>query len=506
MEPIQLRDYQFDTAQAVRKLRPRSRTCVQAPTGAGKSVIMADLLTDPKTPQMVLTHRKVLLDQLSDTMRRYGIVHGFRAAGKPTNLSAPIQLGMIQTEFNNTFKKKKWPLHKCKRLHIDEIHAVKAGTAVAIADAYVDGGASLVGWTASPREISHIVDNITVAATVPQLIRAGYLVEPIVYGPDMPDVKKLDSVKKLASGDYSPSGLAKVWKVKKIFARVLQQYRLLNPGCPAILFAPGVAESLWFAQHLTAKGVRSAHVDGKNVWLDGEFYKSDSAARKAVFSGVRAGDIRVVCNRFVLREGFDCPSIGHAILACPFGARSNFVQAAGRVLRPFPGRQFAIIQDHAGNWLNHPRLDSGEAWDIDTPERILAAERKQAMRDGDELEAIACPQCNATRIMGAECPQCGYESTTRSRNVVQLDGTLRVIQGRAYKPRRVKPQHDDAYQWARMYHSNRKHHPDRTPEQIYCYFAVQNNWRWLPRDLPLMPTNRREWYIPVGKTDVSKLR
>ena len=107
-----------------------------------------------------------------------------------------------------------------------------------------------------------------------------------------------------------------------IFARVLEWYDRLNPERkPAILFAPGVKESIWFAEQFTAAGITAAHIDGDMITF-GETDGSDPVTmpstrelREQIMAGSRDGSIKVLCNRFVLREGWDVP------LACAWNLR-----------------------------------------------------------------------------------------------------------------------------------------------------------------------------------------
>jgi hypothetical protein len=454
--------------------------------------------------QLILTHRRVLLDQLSKVLDNYGIKYGFRASGKKSNLSAPIQLALTNSEFNRAHKDDRWPLHDCEIVHVDEIHAQTAGMVQTIASAYQNQGAKLLGWTATPREVAHLCEEMVVVATVPELIFQGYLVPPVMFGPDMPDAEALERVTRQSNGEYSVSGLKKIWNCSKIFGRVVEFYNRLNPERrPTILFAPGVPESLWFAERFTERGIRAAHIDGNDVWLDGKFEKSGSGSRQAVFDGVVSGDIKIVCNRFVLREGFDCPSISHAILATPFGSRTSFFQAVGRALRPSPGKTQATIQDHGGAWLNHPAIDSDVEWDMDMSDYVASRLHVELLRGDSEnppriSEPYNCPKCFCVRWHGEACPLCGHKFVTRSRPVIQENGELILVDGPAYRARKIKRAPTDAEDWERIYWGNVSNHPGRTPEQAYSYFAMSNNWRWLPRDLPLMPIRPRHWYVPFG--------
>jgi superfamily II DNA or RNA helicase len=389
---FELRDYQIDNNNRVRRLEDFGpvRVCCCSPTGSGKSVMEADMLLDDK-PQLLLTHRRFLLDQLSAELSAHGVKHGVIARGVRASWHEPIQLGMIQTFYKRAFESKKLLLPEAARVHIDEIHTVSAMMAQRIATAYRARGASLIGWTATPYELSHLCDHQIVSATVPELIARGYLVPPIVYGPDMPGAEELETVNRQANGEYSPSQVERVWNSKAIFGRVLASYHRLNPEQkPAMGFAQSVPASAWFAQRFSACGVKSAHIDGDDVWVDGKLYESDTAARTAVFDRTRPdGDIKCLWNFFVLREGFNAPWISHIIFATIVGARHNWVQMGGRGLRPFEGKTHCTYSDHGGNWLRHEPLDSAKPWDMRTRAVTLAKLRIAHMRaDGRGWGAV----------------------------------------------------------------------------------------------------------------------
>lgn len=504
---LELRPYQQLGNDALRKHLAKGQTsvCMVAPTGSGKTVMISDLLMDGR-PQMLLTHRRILLEQTAKVLTSFGIDFGVRAAGHGTNFKAPIQLAIVNTEHLKAHKTKKWPRHNPEIVHIDERHAMTGDMTRTVELNYSASGASVVGWTATPNELGGICDHLIQVVTVPELIREGHLMQPIVFGPDMPDMKKVERVKRQQNGDFSRTEIGKFWNPAMIFGRVLTHYHAVaREGCGTILFAQGVKESLWFAERLTEQGVKAAHIDGNSVWVDGEFYKSDPEKRQEVFDRVDSGEIKVLCNRFVLREGFNLPKIGHCILACVFGSRSSYVQSVGRVLRPYPGRTHAIIADHGGNWLLHPAIDSVQGWDWQETARVLAQDRVEKLRTRKVAEPIACPKCHCIRATGDTCPQCGHRTTKKSRLVVQVDGTLRLVTGSAFPERVIRPQPNDAEVWERCYFGALRYHPDHTFQQVYSYYALKNNWRWLPRDLPLMPIRSRHWYRKIGELDKHEL-
>lgn len=503
-----LRAYQVENNRKVRAAEDFGpvRLNVQSPTGSGKTVMMADLLTDPM-PQGVLTHRCILFDMLRRVLTEAGIPFGMRAAGYKPDYNQPIQICMAQTEWSRTFKKQQSPVHKALRWHIDEIHAQQGDNTFTMLQKYRRSGSSIITWTATPQDIGAYVDHNIIAAQVHELIAAGYLVPPQVFGPSHPDMEKLDKVKRQVNGEYSLAGLENVWDSKVIFGNVLENLLLLNPELkPTILFAQGIPHSLFFAQQLTAHGIRSAHIDGDDIWVDGKSYSSDSKARQEIFDRSQAGDIKVICNRFVMREGVDLPWLCHCINACVFGTRKTWVQANGRILRPYENKSQAVIQDHGGNYLRFPDLDASDPWELGVSDRVAAATRIDNIRDGKILEPICCSRCRAVRTDGDTCPVCGFKSSLRQRAVVQVNGELKLVTGSAYRKQRIVKTKDDAATWKGLYHGNLKYHPERTPSQIRAYHAYKNDWKWLPKDLPMMPLVDEHWHIPVKEIPREALR
>lgn len=498
------------------------RLCLESPTGSGKSVILAELLLGPYR-QIVFTHRKILLKQLSAVLTKHGVRHGFRASGRKPDPEAHIQLAMIQSEVSlaKKYRAMLTAAAECNEpvgpgiervrpfnadlVHIDEMHVQRGGTYQTIFNDYYAAGASIVGYTATPSDLGGMVDECHRVVGVPELIRQGFLCPPRVFGCGQPDAKLLEKLRRDSRGEYLPGELDKIVKPEVIFGNVVHHYKRLNPdGRPFVLFAHSVKASLWWAQMLTNKGIPTAHIDAKDIWVNGQLLKSDDQSRQKIFDMLANGELAGVSNRFVLREGWDCPAIGHAILTCPFGRRTSYVQACGRVLRPYPNREYAIVQDHSGSSLNHPELDSGEAWDWELPAGVPEKIRISRMREDEIPEPIICPQCMGQRAIGDTCPYCGFRYPKHAHYVIQSDGSLKLVQGRMFKPRHVRRKEGDEKTWKRLYWSTVKNSA-RTAEQAYVYYAYKNNWRWLPRDLPLMPRDQADWFVPLRNVPPERL-
>lgn len=276
--------------------------CLTAPTGTGKSamqIALAQWGVAQDWPVIMLTNRKLLLEQTMGVLDAAHVPYGVRAASFPELMAdhKMVQLSSIQTEIARVINTDRMQLFPAKLVLVDEAHLMKAAGAEEIIQRYVNDGAKVVGVTATPLNINHIYKHLVVACNTSEGRSCGALVKAIVYAPDEMDLSRIKPTK---TGEYSVGDIRKEVWTHAIIARVYDKWKEYNPDAkPALLYAPGVAESVGFAEHFVSKGVRAAHIDGDDVWLDGKIYRSEGAIRKAVFDMWRAGDIKVICNRFV---------------------------------------------------------------------------------------------------------------------------------------------------------------------------------------------------------------
>lgn len=482
-----------------------NRICVTAPTGAGKTKMMIDMLEwaqERNWPAALYTNRRMLLRQTKEVLESHGINVGLRASGHDRAYLRDVQLCMTQTEGSQVYRAEARALHDAKLVIVDESHVQKGATMEKIMDDHIQSGASVVGYTATPLDLGKLYDELIQVATVSECRGCGALVPANTYAPDEPDLK---SIKRYQVGeDLTEADNRKAIMRPGIFGRVYDHWKKLNPDArPSILFAPGVRESLWFAEEFCKKGVRAAHIDGNDTWIDGERHRSDDDVRDHLKELSKSGDLPIICNRFVLREGIDWPWLEYGILATVFGALTSCLQSCGRLLRSYPGKDHCTIQDHGGNWWRHGSLNADREWTLGLTNHQAVGERMESLREKKEPEPITCPECGKVRQKGPRCPACGFEAKLRSRMVVQVDGTLKPITGDIVRPRIVKERPDTVKLWEQMYYRFKR--IGRTFNQAYAYFFVENHY-WPPRNLPLMPANSGDWYRKIQDVPRESLR
>lgn len=474
------------------------RLCVTSPTGSGKTTMLTDMIqwsVENGHPVALYTQRRMLYDQTCRVLDKAGIRFGKRASGHKVNLFQDVQVCMTQTELSKVYKQQDRKLHGAAIVLIDELHQHQGPTFTRILDDHINAGASAVGYTATPLDITGY-DELLVAGTMSECLRIGSLVPPETYAPDEPD---LHHIKNYTVGhELTESQNVKAIMRPGVFARVLDAWKKHNPDArPTLLFGPDVSGSLFFAQEFQKHGISAAHIDGEQIWINGEFYPTDGKMRDELGRMSKSGEVKVVCNRFVMREGVDYPWLEVGIFASVFGALTSFLQSGGRLLRAHPGKSKCTILDHAGNWHRHGSLAVDRHWQLGMTNQRAVAERADQIREKKEVEPITCPQCAKVRSSGPKCPACGFETHKRSRTVIQVTGELKQVSGEIYKPRRERMTPNTQSIWEKIYYRARSKKWDGTFKQAEAMFFRENHY-WPPKTLGLMPKDPGDRYRKVS--------
>lgn len=91
------------------------------------------------------------------------------------------------------------------------------------------------------------------------------------------------------------------------------------------------------------------------------------------------------------------------------------MQQVGRSMRPAPGKQRALILDHAGNVFRHGLPEAEREWSLeDRP------------RQAGEAPLKRCPECGAIIALAAwHCPECG--SVLRAPASTRAESSSRLV-------------------------------------------------------------------------------
>jgi len=360
MSALSLRPYQVDKISEARGLMAQGKKsiCLVSPTGSGKTVICAYIIQSALAKSkrvLFLAHRRELIDQCAAKLRDLGIWdYNVVLSGHPhsRNPDAPVQIASIQTLIRRAFP-------PADLIAIDEAHHAASGSYQTLLKNYPD--AYVLGLTATPERLDgkgldSIFQDLLNVATVPELIANGFLVAPQCLGPSPEAVASLKAA--LAKvhtrgGDYAEDELSEAMDSPTLVGDIVTHWREWGTGQKTIVFAASIAHSQHIVAQFQAAGVAAAHLDGTMSLPE----------REGVLSAWR-GELQVVSNVQVLTEGFDFPELSCCILARPTKSVALYLQMVGRVLRTAPGKQGAIILDHAGNVIEHGPPQIERVWTL----------------------------------------------------------------------------------------------------------------------------------------------
>jgi superfamily II DNA or RNA helicase len=455
---------------------------VRGPTGCGKGrmiVEMAKATAEAGMPAAAFVNRRILTSQLTKELDRHGVDHEILAAGHNVNdrfIGERIKVCSMQTIESRVFKRRTWNLPPGRRVFIDEAHLNANGTARTVIEHYLNGGATVFGFDATPVNLGGLYTAMVHAGTKAELRSYGALVPCDVFAPNEPDYEGVKM--QTATGTDSRGAVKRIMQCI-CFGDVFGHWKELNPfAAPTLLWAPGVCESRWFTEEFEKRGVRAAHIDGT----------TEENEREDILEASRLSHIKVVCSCGVLREGADLPWIVHGILVQPCGAAETFDQLVGRLLRAHPGKTRATLQDHAGAAHRHGSPNEDRDYPLDCTSRTVAKAEKLARADGTKSQPITCPKCGGIRRFGLKCPFCQHEHKLGVRMVIFEDGHLeRKVD---YPPRRKRKAKTAQDVWNGVLFMAGA--SGKTFKQAGAIFA-QKTGNWPPPNLLHMPAEREDW-------------
>jgi superfamily II DNA or RNA helicase len=327
----------------------RNRLAVVLPTGAGKTVVFACLI-DAARPHitgrtLVLAHREELISQAADKIRaanpdlRVGIVK----AERDEHQGYDVIVASVQTL---AVEKRRRAITGIGMVIVDECHHAAAQTYMQVLDHFgAWRGVPVAGFTATLTRrdggLAEIWEDVVFRMDILDLIAAGHLVDArgkrvTVAGLD------LDAVK-TSAGDLQDGQLGEALEGSGAAGIVADAYLEHAADRPGVIFTPTVSSADVMTAAMNAAGIPTA-----TVW--GAMPKDE---RTATLARYQAGDLQVLSNCMVLTEGFDHPPASCAVIARPTKSPGLYVQMAGRVLRPSPGKTDALILDVMGASTRH---------------------------------------------------------------------------------------------------------------------------------------------------------
>lgn len=337
------------------------------PTGGGKTRMGQEAVEVALRGGEVLwlAHREELVTQARDVLKAaLGVPVGVIKAGHDRDHYARVQVASVQTLLARDERP------EARVCILDEAHHHVAEDWGALARHYSQS--ALLGLTATPersdgRPLGDLFQELVVAANYPDLIEGGFLVPC-----------------KLVRPGELLNGLAQ---------DPIDAYSKYGEDQAGFLFTGSVE----LADEYAARFRDELGIEAQSIHI--RTHKED---RQAYLRAFKDGWLRIITNVYTMTEGVDVPGATVCILARGIGHVTPFLQMCGRVLRPAPGKQYAIIIDLAGNTRIH-----GSPIEA----------REYSLGDGIKLKKgvpalKVCVLCGYTYPPAPKCPSCGY--TTES--------------------------------------------------------------------------------------------
>jgi superfamily II DNA or RNA helicase len=389
---ITLRPYQAEAVDASFEAwyGPRALDAVAGvlPTGAGKTVVFAGtakrwLESHGRGRRvLVLAHRTELIEQAADKLRSVipGVPVGIVKANRNETL-AQIIVGSVQTLASESRRRM---LRDVGLVVVDECHHAAAASYRAVLGHYgvgLAGGAKALGVTATlsrgdGKALGDVWQDVVFERSIAEMVRDGWLVRPrgIRVWVDDLDLSRV----RQSRGDYSEGDLGRAIEESQTPTAVAKAITEHAPTEPTLVFAPTVA---------SAEAIRVAIADAgfTTALVSGEMLASDRAKALADF---RERRVQVLCNCMVLTEGTDLPLAYCCVIARPTKHHGLYIQMAGRVLRPSPGKTGALILDVVGASQKHSLQAHIELFGEDLDDADPKAKRATELVDDVDLESL----------------------------------------------------------------------------------------------------------------------
>lgn len=360
---MQLRPYQEEAVQAVFKCldEHKSTLCVMF-TGAGKTVLLSEVVRRTPGRCILFTHREELLwqgkNKLQAMMPHEDI--DVEMAQLKANLTMGSMPKCVVASVQSLHAKRlaKYKPNQFDLLIFDEAHHVRIKNTTIygrILEHFSQNqNIRMLGVTATPdrhdgKSLGTIFKSVAYDYPLPDAIRDGYLVP---LNQNMVTITSLDlTTVGTYMGDLAAGSLDEVMSTERNLLGVAYPTLELAGDRKTLIFTAGVQQAHRLADILNREKPGSARaVDGT---MNGNY-------RRALFQDYSENKFQYLVNCNIATEGFDAPDVACVVMARPTKSRPLFCQVIGRGTRVLPG----VIEGID---------DAGDYFQLATPEERRAA-------------------------------------------------------------------------------------------------------------------------------------
>ncbi|ELV8694666.1 DEAD/DEAH box helicase family protein [Vibrio fluvialis] len=452
-----LRPYQADSVKAViHYFRQHSTPAVIVlPTGAGKSLVIAELARLAKGRVLVLAHVKELVEQNHAKYEGYGLKGAIFSAGlgrKETDQQ--VVFASVQSVVRNldAFK------NQFSLLVIDECHRVPDDKSSSYQKVIthlleLNPGMKVLGLTATPYRLGMgwIYQYHTrglVRSEEPRFFRDCIFELPIRYLLDegfLTPARLIDAP--VLSYDFSQLKPANTGRYKESeMDLVIEQSKRATPQIvqQIIQLAADKQGVMVFAATVRhAQEILGLLPQGESDIVIGD---TPSPERDAIIQRFKQRDLKFLVNVSVLTTGFDAPHVDLIAILRPTESVSLYQQIVGRGLRLSPGKTECLVLDYAGNTydlyqpeVGDPKPDSDSEiitipcpacgfnnnfWGkLDNNGFLIEHYGRRCQGYFTDEETGECEHCGY-RFRAKYCGECGADNDIAARICHECDATL----------------------------------------------------------------------------------
>jgi DNA repair protein RadD len=490
------------------KLRPYQRAAINAlyaywqnqggnglivlPTGAGKSLVLAELCREllgqyPSLRIGIVTHVKELIQQnFLELMKLWPAAPaGIYSAGiGRRDARARILFCGIQSVWNKVDRLGAFDL-----LLVDEAHLIPKNSETSYGRFIAALRAEtldmrVVGLTATPFRLDtgrldqgkdRLFDTIVYDAAVTDLIEQGYL-SPLI---SKATAQQLDTSGVAKRGGEYVAGQLEIAVNKDWITRAAadEMIRFGQDRKAWLAFCAGVKHAEDVRDALRALGINAEAVTG-------ETQKSD---RDRLIKQFRAGQIRCLTSVGVLGTGFNVPQVDMIALLRPTESAGLFCQQVGRGLRRAEGKTDCLVLDFAGLTKRHGPID-----------QITIENASKAKDEKAEPLAKECPDCGTLVPLSARaCPTCSYVWPERMepKHDAAADASTAIISKGA--PTWVDVDHVAYYRHEKI------GSPPSMRAEYHCGFSIHREWVCLSHQ-GFARSKAEQWWLRSGASPIPK--
>lgn len=377
-----------------------------APTGSGKSKIMASIALDAlkkgKTV-LIITEAKKIFDQLAEELE---VTNINPEAKKVEVTGGKVYLAMAQTLARRKHLIEAFVLFGLDLIVMnDEAHI---GTATKVLTNFV-GINYLIGFTATPdyRAAKHLpllYKDCIQACQVDELIQEGFLCTYRHVARD----KNVDlSILELRNGDYTEESNEKAFSNSEVYDGLFEDLEKY-PFKKCMIFTASIKQCEETYAQLIENGFKATRYHSELKNADYELAK---------YTELNLVNICVSVSS--LTKGFDYPPSDMVCLLRRTNSLPLYLQMIGRGSRPIYAaysvvstREFVdvktkfIVLDYGGHWKS-----LGLYWDDRDWCELWKAPKEKKKKDGGGISTVKmCLNCDELiTVQSRTCPECGFE-------------------------------------------------------------------------------------------------